>query len=299
MQIVDPHHHLWDLEKHNYPWLKKPVDHFAGDYSAIRRTYLVADFLADARGVDLVKSVHLQAEFDHSDDPVKETEWLQAVHDDPASKGFPHACVGFADLLAPNVEDVLARHARFGLMRGIRYILNYSDQQPRLRFAPRGDLMSDRQWRSAYRLLARYGMSFDIQVWPWQLAEAARLAKDIPEVPMILDHTGLPIQRDRTGLAEWRRGMREMASAEHVTVKISGLGMFERGFTAESIKPFVLDTIDIFGVDRCMFASNFPVDKLASSYLHLWESYDSITRGFNAAERTGLFHNNAVKYYRL
>lgn len=299
MQIADPHHHLWDLEKHHYPWLKNPVDHFAGDYSPIRKTYLVGDFLADARGVDLVRSVHLQAEFDHEDDPVTETAWLQSVHDDPRSRGFPHACVGYADLLAPDIDDVLARHAGYPLMRGIRYILNYAERESRLRFAPRGDLMRDRQWRSGYRLLAKYQMSFDLQVWPWQLAEAAGLAREVPEVPVVLDHTGLPIDRSRAGLDVWRRGMRELASAPQAAVKISGLGMFERGFKAEDIKPFVLDTIDIFGVERCMFASNFPVDRLASSYRHLWESYDSITAKFSQAERERLFHDNAVGFYRL
>ncbi|MBI4305216.1 MAG: amidohydrolase family protein [Chloroflexi bacterium] len=298
MQIADPHHHLWDLEKHVYPWLKEPVDHFAGDYSAIRKTYLVKDFLADAKGLDLVKSVHLQAEFDHRDDPVKETAWLQSVHDDPVSRGFPHASVAFADLGAPNVEDVLARHCEYPIMRGIRQILNYADE-PRLRFTHRGDLMSDKQWRAGYRLLAKFRISFDLQVWPWQLVEGARLAKDIPEVPVILNHTGLPIHRDRSGIDMWTRGMRELASAPHVSVKISGLGMFKRDFTAEDIKPFVLDTIDIFGAERCMFASNFPVDKLASSYAHLWESYDTITSRFTPAERQGLFHDNAVRYYRL
>jgi predicted TIM-barrel fold metal-dependent hydrolase len=299
MKIADPHHHLWDLERHVYPWLRDPVDHFAGDYTDIRKTYVVKDFLADAKGLDLAKSVHLQAEFDHAEDPVKETAWLTEVHDEPASKGLPSAIVGFADLLAPDADDVLARHAAYPLVRGIRYMLNYSEREPRLRFVPRGDLMQDELWRRGYRLLAKHSMSFDLQVWPWQLKDAAKLAKDVPEVPQVLDHTGLPIRRDRAGLDEWRRGMRELASAPHVTVKISGLGMFQRGFKAEDIKPFVLDTIDIFGVERSMFASNFPVDRLASSYRHLWESYDTITKRFTAAERSALFHDNAVRVYRL
>jgi len=299
VQIADPHHHLWDLEKHHYPWLAKPVDHFAGDYSSIRRTYLVKDFLKDALPAGIVKSVHLQAEFDHTQDPAKETEWLQGVHDSPGSKGLPTAVVGYADFSAPDVERVLARHAAFPTMRGIRQILNWSADRPELRFIGRGDLMGDRKWRAGYRLLARFGMSFDMQVWPWQLAEAAALAQEIPEVPMILNHTGLPIRRDRDGIEEWRKGMRALAAVPHVNVKISGLGMFQRSFKADDIKPFVLDTIETFGVGRSMFASNFPVDSLASSYVHLWECYDAITARFPAGERSRLFHDNAVRIYRL
>ncbi len=298
MQIIDPHHHLWDLENNSYPWLVEPVDHFVGDYSPIRRSYLVQDFLSDASGHDLVKSVHVQAEFDHNDDPVKETAWLQSVSDDPSSRGFPHGCVAFADLASPGVEDVLARHCEYPIMRGIRQMLNFA-AEPHLRFAPRGDLLNDERWRSGYRLLAKYGLSFDMQVWPWQLRDGAQLALDIPEVPVILNHTGMPIHQDPLGMKVWREGMNALAEAPNTSVKISALGMMDRNWTADSIRPLVLETIDIFGVDRCMFASNFPVDSLMSDYGTLWNAFDEITAGFSEGERRRLFHDNAQRYYRL
>ncbi|MEX0763282.1 MAG: amidohydrolase family protein [Dehalococcoidia bacterium] len=298
MQIIDPHHHLWDLENNSYPWLVEPVDHFVGDYSPIRRSYLVQDFLSDASGYDLVKSVHVQAEFDHNDDPVKETAWLQSVSDDPASRGFPHGCVAFTDLASPGVEDVLARHCEYPIMRGVRQMLNFA-AEPHLRFAERGDLLNDEQWRSGYRLLAKHGLSFDMQVWPWQLRDGAQLALDIPEVPVILNHTGMPIHQDPLGMKVWREGMRELAEAPNTSVKISALGMMDRNWTADSIRPLVLETIDIFGVDRCMFASNFPVDSLMSDYGTLCNAFDEITAGFSEGERRRLFHDNAQRYYRL
>lgn len=298
MQVVDAHHHLWDLETNNYPWLVEPIDHFAGDYSAIRRTYLVSDFLADAKSVDLVKSVHVQAEFDHDDDPVKETAWLQAVADDPASRGIPNAIVGFADLADAGVEDVLARHAEFPNMRGIRHMLNFSSDAG-LRFAERGDLMTDPQWLAGYRMLAKYDLSFDLQVWPWQLKESAQLAKKIPEVPVILDHTGMPLRRGVDDLDEWRDGLRALAEAANVSVKISGLVMMDRQWTPDSLRPFVLEAIDILGVDRCMFASNFPVDSLFAGYTALWGALDAITVDFSEEERRKLFRDNAERYYRI
>ena len=297
MKIADAHHHLWDLENNRYPWLQEPVEHFAGDYSDIRRTYLIGDLHQDAAEFELSKSVHLQAEFDHSD-PVGETAWLQSVHDDPASRGLPSAAVAYADFEADNVEEVLARHCEYSVMRGIRYMLNFGDE-PTMRFAHRDGLMQDPKWLSGYRQLAKFGLSFDCQIWPWQLQEAARLAGDNPAIPVILNHTGMPIGRDPSGISEWREGLKALAANGNASAKISGLGMLDRDWNSERIKPFVLDTIEAFGTDRCMFASNYPVDRLYGTYTSIWRAFDEITRDFSPEERSNLFHDNAVRIYRL
>jgi predicted TIM-barrel fold metal-dependent hydrolase len=297
-RFIDTHHHLWDLENNPYPWLMEDIGHFVGDYSPIRRTYLISDFRQDADRLPLQKSVHVQAEWDHHDDPVKETAWLQSVADAPASNGMPNGIVGFANLSDPNVEEVLARHTQHRNFRGIRHMLNFADD-PSLRFAERGDLMDDPQWRRGFRSLARFDASFDLQVWPWQLEQAARLAKDIPEVRVILNHTGMPKDWDPDSIELWRNGMRALAAAPTVAVKISALSMMDRSWTTQKIRPFVLDTIEIFGVDRCMFASNFPVDSLMASYRGLWNAYDAITADFSSDERDKLFYTNAEKYYRI
>ncbi|MFW6174477.1 MAG: amidohydrolase family protein [Chloroflexota bacterium] len=299
MRIVDAHHHLWDLEQNRYPWLMERVDHPAGDYSAIMRSYRIEDFFRDASGFELEQSVHVQAEFDHDDDPVKETAWLQSVADSPKSRGMPGGIVGYADLSGPDAEETLARHASHENARGIRQMLNYRDGEPLLNFAPRGDLMQDPQWRDNYRRLASHGLSFDLQVWPWQLEDAARLAKDIPETQVVLNHTGMPHYRDSEERKTWRAGMRALAEAPHASVKISGLAMFGTGWTPEDWKPYVLGSIEAFGVDRCMFASNFPVDSLFASYDAIWNAFDQLTSGFSEAERDALFRANALRIYRL
>jgi predicted TIM-barrel fold metal-dependent hydrolase len=107
------------------------------------------------------------------------------------------------------------------------------------------------------------------------------------------------MDRDADGIAGWRKGMRELASCPNVAVKISGLGMTDHKWTMESIRPFVLETIEIFDVERCLFASNFPVDKLFGDYRSLWSAYDEITRKFSVGERSALFHDNALRVYRL
>ena len=174
MQIVDAHHHLWDLSKLHYPWLAEPIDHPMGDYAAIRRNYLIDDFRADAARQGLVKSVHVQAEVDHADPDVAETAWLQSVADDPASGGLPSGIVAYADLAAADVDDVLGRHCAQANMRGIRDMLNYEPDTLRFCFATRGDLMQDPAWRAGYARLRAHGLSFDLQLWWQQMADAAR-----------------------------------------------------------------------------------------------------------------------------
>ena len=301
MKIIDAHHHLWDLETNRYPWLQTPIDHFAGDYSKIRRTYLISDLIGDASGgsYELVKSVHVQAEWDHHGDPAGETAWLQAVADSPEAQGLVSAIVGYADLAAPDLEEILARHAAHPNFRGIRQMLNHSQDNPGLNFIDRGDVMDDATWRDGYRLLANFGVSFDLQVWPWQLEMAARLASDVPQVRVILNHTGMPFANNAASRRQWDAGMRALAGSPHVSVKISALGMATPGWTAADIRPYVEGTIEIFGADRCMFASNFPVDSLTSDYTAIWSAYDEITSALPDSDRQMMFHDNAVKFYRL
>ncbi len=296
MQIIDAHHHLWDLERHDYPWLRPEAAHPAGDLAPICRSYRLEDFLADAAGLELVKSVHLQAAMA---DPVRETAWLQALADDPAGRGFPHGIVAFADLADPHVEAVLERHCAHPNVRGIRFMLNHIEDDPLYCMASRGDWLREPQWRRGYALLEKYELSFDLQVYHHQMADAAALAGRYPGIRMLLNHAGLPVRRDGAYLDAWRGGMRTLAERPNVAAKISGLTMFHHDWTPELIRPFVLDTIEIFGVDRCMFASNFPVDKLHADYAAIWSAFDQITADFAPAERRALFHDNAARFYRL
>jgi predicted TIM-barrel fold metal-dependent hydrolase len=294
-EVVDAHHHLWDLDDYHV-WLhaQPRLDTFVGDIEPIVTDYLATDFLADAESVPLVKSVHVQAEFDPSR-PVDETAWLQSQAD---RTGFPHGIVGYADLAAGNVREVLEAHAQFRNFRGIRHMVNW-DSIPGRAFAEHDGLMSSDDWRRGFALLADMGHSFDLQLWPRQMHEAAALATDYPDSRIAVNHTGFPIDRDEDGMRLWREGMRALAERPNVHVKISGLGMLDHAWTVETIRPLVLQTIDIFGTDRCMFASNFPVDKLYSSYADIFNAFSQITAGFSESEREGLFSRNASRFYRL
>ena len=171
---------------------------------------------------------------------------------------------------------MLEAHAAFANTRGIRQILN-RHPDPGVNFVDR-DYMREERWQQGFGRLRAHGLSFDMQLYAPQMADGAATARRHPDTQIIINHTGMPLDRDPEGLAAWRSGMRALAACPNVAVKISGLGMVDHHWTVKSIRPFVLETIDMFGTDRCLFASNFPVDRLFSDYAALWRAFDQIYR---------------------
>ena len=294
--IVDPHHHLWDLERFSYPWLSgRPLpSSVAGDVAPIAKSYLLDDYLADTANQNVVKSVHVDAGFDSSQ-PVEESRWLQSIAD---KRGFPHGFVARAELHRLDVETTLAAHCRFPNVRGIRHIVNWHPD-PAKTYVAKPDFLTDPAWLRGFARLKRYNLSFDLQLYPSQMADAAALAATHGDTMIILNHAGMPVDRDAEALSLWRTGMRALATQPNVWVKISGLGMVDWRWTEDSIRPFVLETIEIFGPDRCMFASNFPVDKLYSSFDVLYDAFKRIVSDFSIDERRKLFSDTALAVYRI
>jgi predicted TIM-barrel fold metal-dependent hydrolase len=296
LPIVDAHQHFWDLERNYLPWLcDEPMIPFRyGDYSALRRNYLPRDYLRDAAGHDVVKTVYVETEWDPRDF-VGETRWLQEVI---AQTGFPHAIVAGARLDDPGVDPVLAAHAALPRVRGIRHKPRAAPSPQAVQIGAPGS-MSDPAWRRGFALLDKYGLSFDLQTPWWHLAEAAELARDFAQTQIILNHTGLPANRSAEGLAGWREAMQTLAAAPNVAVKISGLGEPGQPWTVAANGPIVRDTIAIFGIDRCIFASNFPVDRLCADLDTIFTGFKRIVRDLSQADRRKLFYANATRVYRL
>jgi predicted TIM-barrel fold metal-dependent hydrolase len=161
------------------------------------------------------------------------------------------------------------------------------------------DLMAEPQFLEGLRELGRRGLSFDLQLYPHQMDTAAALAAQAPDTLIILNHAGMWADRDLSGWKQWKAGMRMLAARPNIVAKISGLGMLDTGWTTESIRPLVLESLEAFGTERAMFASNFPVDKQYTDFVTVWRAFDAITKGFSEGERTGLFRENARKYYRI
>jgi predicted TIM-barrel fold metal-dependent hydrolase len=191
--------------------------------------------------------------------------------------GFPTVAIAQAWLHHDDCASILEGQARHSFVRGIRH-------------KPKPGMMADAKWRQGYARLAPLGLHFELQA-PWrQLGEAARLAGDFPDTAIVLNHTGLPLDDQ---LAGWRDAMAQLAAQPNVAVKISGLGNVERR------REVVLATIELFGTQRAMFASNFPVDSLRNTFSGIFAEFETITRAFAGTERRALFHDNAVRIYRM
>jgi predicted TIM-barrel fold metal-dependent hydrolase len=293
-KIVDAHHHLWDLGRgYNYPWLQDTPsgDGMLGSLAPIARDYLLQDYRADTANYDVVGSVHIEAV---PADPFVETRWLQKI---TSSEELPSGIVARVELHKPDAEKVIAEHLGFPKVRGVRHIVNWHEN-PKYTFTDH-DFLTDDAWLKGFRLLGKYKLSFDLQLYPAQMSDAVELARHNPETLIVVNHTGMPIERDGAGLARWRDGMMRLGAEPNVVAKISGLGMVDWRWSEASIQPFVLGVIDRFGVDRVMFGSNFPVDKLYSSFDTLYGSFESIVASFSESEKDQLFRDNALRHYRL
>ncbi|MBI1686693.1 amidohydrolase family protein [Caulobacter hibisci] len=294
--IVDAHMHLWDLDKHYYSWLQDdPLpNNPAGDMASIAgRNYLPADYAADALPWRVSALVHVECGLP-TDKQLSETDWLEGLADAGAPIG---AIVAGANLDDPNIELLLEAHAERPRVRGIRQIVNFH-ADPAKTYGP-SDLLLNDQWRRGFALLADHGLSFDLQLYPAQMATAAALADAHPDIPLIVNHAGMPTDRDEAGLALWRSGLAELAKRPNVSCKISGLAMVDRAWTVDSLRPFILYVIEAFGPERSMFASNFPVERVHGGFDAFYSAYDAITADFSDAERQRLFAGTAADVYRI
>jgi predicted TIM-barrel fold metal-dependent hydrolase len=294
-RIIDAHHHLWDLDRIYYPWLTDEIvpDFLFGDYAKIRKAYLPDDMRAQMRGWNVEMTVHVEAERADSE-RLNETAWLSEMHE---RFRLPNAIIGHVWLADPNVEDVLRQHMQYPLFRGVR-------SKPRTgKTAREANLtgqatMSDPLWRRGLKLLERLGLIYDFRVPYYHLKEGADLPALCPNLQFVVNHAGLPRDRSSEGLAIWREGMRALAAHPNVAVKVSGLSLPGMPWTVDTQGAVIQETIDVFGIDRCMFASNFPPDNCVTEYAPMMEAFETIVQGFSDDERDRYFYANAKKFYR-
>ena len=311
LPIVDAHHHFYERPG----W-----------------TYFVDDYLADARsGHNIVASVYMQAQTRYRPEgpaalkPLGETEFVAAVAREHVASHplVAKGIVGHADFrLGTGVLEVLEAHvqAGHGRFKGVRHLSTWdadSSLVNPLSAAPKG-LLLDQSYRQGVAQLAALGLSYDAWLFFHQLPELFDLAKDIPDTPVVINHCGGIVRIGayeglRPAVADtWLQGMRQLAQLPNVFVKLGGLGMringfeFEKGATpptsrelAETWRPWMEPCIELFGADRCMFESNFPVDKGSYSYATCWNAFKRLTSSAGADERRALFEGTASRVYRL
>ena len=290
---IDTHHHIW-LRK-DVAWLADPpIPRMFGDYFGIRRDYPVEEFIQDVEPQGIVKSVHVTAMWGPGR-ALDETKWLQTVAD---KHGFPHGIVFNADLADPNVDAALKAQKQFPNVRGVRQML-YWDTDPVRQGAPRIDFCNDANFRRGFALLEKHGLHFELQVYAWQAMHAVELIKAFPNVRMILVHAGMLTGRSQTAIDQWRTALSMMAAFPNLHVKISGLGMYTSGITLPYARQAIRDVIQIFGVERTIYGSNFPLEKLHASYADFFGIYRTALSEYTEAEQRAVLHDNAVKFYGL
>ncbi len=315
--ICDPHHHFWDRTE------LRP-----------RGRYLLDELLADTgSGHNITETVFIECSSMYRADgpeslrPVGETEFVQGIAAMSASGEYGDTkvaagIVGFADLtLGDAVEEILEAHraASPQRFRGIRHAAVWDESPTLTRYKnpPKG-LLADAKFRQGFKVLGRLGMSFEAWLYHHQIPELVELARANPDVTIILNHIGGPIgigpyaDRQDEVFETWKNGIAHLATQPNVVVKLGGLGMplggrdwHERDAPprsqeiADVMAPWYLYCIEKFGPGRCMFESNFPVDKVSTSYAVLWNAFKRMSEGFSKDERADLFRGTAVRAYRL
>jgi predicted TIM-barrel fold metal-dependent hydrolase len=294
--LIDAHHHLWDLKKNPYPWLQEANEpyFFMGNYDALKKNYLWPDYEKDSSAHNVIATVHCEAEWSR-DDQVGETMWLSEMHQ---RIGHPSAIVAHAWFHTDNSEEILARQAAFPLVKGIRS-KPVTAASPNTMQSKLPGSMQDPKWLEGFARLEKYQLSWDLRVPYWHLAEAAEVAAMFPQTPIVLNHTGFPWDRSAEGLAAWRKAMEAIAKCPNVWLKVSEFGLKDKPWNYEDNKAIVLEALSIFGIHRCMFASNFPVASLRIDYNTLVTSVAQMISDFTPKEQADFFVNNAAKFYCL
>jgi predicted TIM-barrel fold metal-dependent hydrolase len=314
LPIVDPHHHLWDRGGWRY-LLHELLEDLNSGHNIVATVFLQCRSMHKAGGPEELR-------------PVGETEFVNGIAAMSASGGFgpTRVCagiVGYADMrLGARVRDVLEAHIRAGggRFRGIRHTnawdADASIVNPANVAAPQ--LLADKHFREGIKTLSSLGLSFDAWLYHAQIDELTDLARALPEARIVLNHVGGPLGAGAyTGRREevferWEKSIRGLASCPNVFVKLGGLGMrinalgFEEQpappsseALAAGLRPFFDTCVEAFGVERCMFESNFPVDKGAYPYAAYWNACKRLTQGASAAEKAALFKDTAARFYRL
>jgi predicted TIM-barrel fold metal-dependent hydrolase len=297
LPIFDSHQHFVDAQRFRYPVFAQRSAGFealVGDYSALPRVYLPEDYERDTGEWNVVQT--MWAEF-ISDDPMSEVRWAEDL---ARTHERPNGIIARIDFLSPDLDRTLDTYATMQHVRCVRQHLGWHPTNPLLRFAARSDILSDDAWRRGLATLRRRNLICELEIFASQLPDLAAVATAYPDVQFVLPLMGWPVDLTSEGHARWRRDLAMVGACPNVVVKIFGVEcLFGVGWTVTQIRPWILETIEIFGPDRSMFASDLPLCKLARSFHELYTAYCEIIKDFSPSEKRQLLHDTAAVAYRL
>ncbi len=286
LEFVDSHVHFFDRSVPDLQWdwlaheYVHPIWGSPDGFSSYR--YTATEFARESRFNNVSKCVHVQAAIG-SPDPVAETAWLQLMADEGS---FPQAIIADARLQEPNVGNILERHAEYSNMRGIRDF-------------GVGKFLTDRHFEQGYAHLSRYGWLYELAS-PWQeFDDALALARRHPSTTMVVEHCGFPSERTDEYFTNWRSALRRLGSAPNTVIKISGLGMGDPDWTLTSLRPWIQECLGVFGLDRAFSGTNWPLDRLFSSYTDVVQAYRELISDLTIGEQRSLLSGTAARIYGI
>jgi len=295
--IIDAHTHLWDLSMQKHPWLS-PSDASVPAISGLdklRRTYLVEDYRRDTANQDIVASVHIEALWDPAD-PAGETRWLETLD---KSSGVALRYIASAPFGTPDAARILDEQAACRRVTGIRDILSFHPTNPAKSFAQRGDKAFDPAWRQDVARLPGLGLTFELMMYPYQLDGVLSVARENPNLTLVVNHCASPIDRDEAGMQRWRASVRQLAGEPNILLKISNVAGYDPQPTYDSVRDVALHCLDCFGPDRSILATDWPVASLNTTFDAIYDTFRRITADLTDREQSALFHDNARRLYRM
>lgn len=292
VSVIDSHFHIW--RRDDLPWLNGPmVPRIFGPYEPIRRDYPIEEYLSELKGLDVAKAVYVQTNWAKGDFE-KEVAW---VSDTAKETGWPHAIVGYADMTVDDIRPQLDRLKAYPLLRGVRMQLHWHEV-PEYRFAPGPDQVLDAAVRKNVERLKDYGYSFDLQLFPAQMRSGAELVGENPETNFILTHCGMLVDDKPGTVAAWKAGLAHFSKLPNLSAKLSGLGTFGHRNDPALISLIVDGAMEILGSERLTFGSNFPIEKLWTTYADVLAAQKAAVGRHGTKAVADVFHDTAERMYR-
>ncbi len=268
--MIDAHHHLWDLNAVDYPWLmEKGKKRFFGDPTPIQRNYLIDEHIKLAAALGFKASVHIQV---GAADGLEEAKWVNKIVSE--NQSWPMAQVAFCDLSGDQREIHLDELQKLSSVVGVRQIIGRSPAEDSS--SKTNELLTSDSFMKGLQSISDRGLSFDLQIIPELSEPCAAVFSQFPNLQVILCHAGSPYNRTEEGITSWSSDLNHLSKLSNVSCKLSGLGMFDHNWTQATVAPIVTTVMEQFGSARVMFGSNFPVDSLSSSFKALFERLTSI-----------------------
>jgi len=293
-EIIDCHHHVW--RKNDMSWLSGPkVPRIFGPYEPIQRDYLVEEYIGDATSAGISGSVYVQPNWP-LDRVIDEVRWIDGLN---RATGWPMAMIGSADLFSEKAVDVMQQQKELSpLLRGTRLQLHWHEREE-FRFAGGPDRMKDPIFRENIAALKDLGWLFELQVFTDQMDDAATLVADNPQTTFVLIHAGMLIDRDKETVHRWRAGMSALAEQPNVMVKLTGQGTFVHHVDGELLRFVAGEVVEMFGPERAMFGTNFPVEKLWTTMPLLVEAWKDALAWLPVSDQADIFAGNTRRVYGL